>query len=70
MLGGANVSDFDGHVELTVPNLDVLKACLSDPYYKSDVEPDEHKFLDAAKSMRTLGWEELKIEDNKVLREG
>lgn len=68
VLGGANISDFDGEVELTAPNLEALKSALNDPYYKSDVEPDEHKFLDASKSMRTMGWEELKIENNKVLR--
>lgn len=52
-----------------MPNMDALKSCLNDPYYKSDVEPDEKKFLDAAASRRTVGWEELKIEDGEVLRE-
>lgn len=68
-LGGSNVLQFDGHVELTVPNVDALKRALEDPYYESDVLPDEGKFIDAANSFRTCGWEELKIEQGNVLRD-
>lgn len=66
---GPNISDFDGAVELTAPSLEALKSAFSDPYYKSHVEPDEQKFFDAAKSLSMMGWEETKIEDNKILRE-
>ncbi|KAK4494572.1 hypothetical protein PRZ48_013928 [Zasmidium cellare] len=68
-LGGANVLQFDGHVELTVPNVECLKRALEDAYYQSDVLPDEGKFIDAANSFRTCGWEEVKIEVGNVLRE-
>ena len=48
--------------------MDALKKALADPYYQSDVQPDEAKFIDAAKSFKTVGREELKIENNDVIR--
>ncbi|ETS75803.1 hypothetical protein PFICI_12747 [Pestalotiopsis fici W106-1] len=69
-LGSDHVSDFDGHVVLTVPNLDALKNALADPYYKSHVQPDEAKFIDAKGCYRTFGYEQIYIKDNKVISDG
>ncbi|KAF2106979.1 EthD domain-containing protein [Lophiotrema nucula] len=68
-LGGENVLDFDGQVELLVPNVECLQEALDDPYYKGHVQPDEEKFIDANKSYKTCGWEEKYIHDGCVVRE-
>ena len=65
-LGGINVLDFDGHVELLVPTIECLKNALADPYYKQVVEGDEGKFLDPKNCARTVGWEEVYVLDRKV----
>lgn len=60
--------DYDGYVELTVRSIDALKNAFSDPFYKSNVQPDEAKFIDPISSYRTFGYEERYIEGNKVLK--
>ena len=65
-LPSSSISDFDGHAEFTVASLDDLKAAFSDPYYKSDVEPDENKFFEASTSVCTVGWEEVKVSSTLV----
>jgi len=54
-------------VQLVVPNIECLEKALRDPYYEEFVQPDETKFIDGTKSLRTYGWEETYIVDNKPL---
>ena len=64
-----NVADYDGFVEMLVreDDFECLNRARQDPYYKSHVEPDEHKFFDVARSQMTVGWEEVYVEDGKVV---
>ncbi|KAI5261103.1 hypothetical protein E4T47_09513 [Aureobasidium subglaciale] len=64
--GSSHIAEFDGYVELTVPNIDALKDAFQDPFYKSHVAPDEAAFIDAQETRRTFGYEELFIEGNKI----
>lgn len=54
-------------MELTVPNIEALKNALADPYYKSHVQPDEAKFINANGCYRTFGYQQVFIMDNKVV---
>ena len=62
----ASISEFDGHVELTVSSIKPLQNAFNDPYWREHVKPDEDKFFDPATTVRTMGWEEVKIEGGKI----
>lgn len=66
-LGQQSIHEFDGHCQLFAPSLECFKNALADPYYRDVVLPDEAKFLDGSKCMRTVGWEECYINDGKVV---
>lgn len=66
-LGGSNQLDYDGHVELLVPDVQCLKNALADPYYQNTVLGDESKFLDPPNCARTVGWEEVYVLDGKCV---
>lgn len=52
-----------------MPSLEALKSALADPYYEEHVVADERTFIDAEKSVKTLGWEKVIIDGGKVVRE-
>lgn len=64
---GASILDFDGHGEILVETSDSLKALMEDPYYKEVVEPDEAKLIDKQSVRRTVGYEEVWVQDGKVV---
>ncbi|THW15386.1 hypothetical protein D6C89_08222 [Aureobasidium pullulans] len=64
--GSSQIAEFDGYVELTVPNIEALKRAFDDPFYKSHVAPDEAVFIDAQGTRRTFGYEEVYIKDGEV----
>lgn len=66
-LGKDHILDFDGIVELVVPNVEALQNALADPVYRDKVQPDEEAFIDGAKSFRSVGYEQVYIADGKVL---
>ena len=63
------LADYDGFVELYVreKEFDRLKQAREDPYYKDVVAPDEKDFIDGERSRMILGWEEVFIEDGKIV---
>ena len=54
-------------VELVIPDIKCLEEALGDPFYEEKVKPDEEKFIDGGQSLRTYGWEENYIAENKPL---
>ncbi|EME41100.1 hypothetical protein DOTSEDRAFT_27677 [Dothistroma septosporum NZE10] len=60
-----NVSDFDGYVELWMPDLRCYEEARKDPYYASVITPDEEEFFDFSRSKITVGWEEVYIDPRK-----
>lgn len=61
------ISDYDGHVELLMPNLDCYQRAIEDEYYKNVIAPDEQEFADWSSSKLTVGWEEVYIQNGKVV---
>ena len=47
---GADEPEFDGIVEEWVESVDAFAACLAEPAYLEHVRPDEHHFVDFARS--------------------
>jgi hypothetical protein len=47
--------------------MEQLYAAVADPEYPEKLEPDEGKFLDSARSMVTVGWEEVYVVDGEVV---
>lgn len=66
-LGKDHILDFDGTVELIVPDVEALQKALDDPMYRETVQPDEEAFIDGEKSYRSVGYEQTYIVDGKVL---
>lgn len=66
-LGADSIAKWDGHVQLYVPSLDCIANALNDPFYKDVVVPDEDKFISTKSCMRTAGYEECFIMNNRVV---
>ena len=63
----ANVLDFDGHAEVVVPNIDVLKKLVEDNFFGEFATPDEEALIDMNSVMRTIGYEEIHVENGKAI---
>ncbi|CAK4032117.1 Hypothetical predicted protein [Lecanosticta acicola] len=61
-----NLVDYDGYVELRMPELDCYERARRDPYYAQVVKPDEEAFFDFERSRITVGWEEVYIEGGEL----
>lgn len=66
-LGQSNIANYDGFVELLMRDLDCLVRAREDPYYKETVARDEEKILDMGRTQMTVGWEEVYVQDGKVV---
>ncbi|CUS13586.1 unnamed protein product [Tuber aestivum] len=64
---GWKIADFDGQVEILCRSFeDVLIAC-ADPEYPGKIGRDEKKFIDHSRSVASVGWEEVYVEDGRVV---
>lgn len=45
----------------------LIRSLSTDPYYENIVKADEAEFIDVSKSLVLFGWEEVYIEEGKVL---
>ena len=61
------IVDYDGFVELLMPDLSCYEKAIEDQYYKDVIVPDEMAFADWSSSKLTVGWEEVYIQDGKAL---
>ncbi|KAE8152363.1 EthD domain-containing protein [Aspergillus avenaceus] len=66
-LGADSITNWDGHVQLYLPSLDCIANALSNPFYKEVVIPDGDQFISAKSCMRTAGYEECFIMNNRVV---
>ena len=62
--------DYDGFVELLMPELSCYERALEDQYYKDVIGPDDVYFADMERSKIVVGWEEVYIADGKVVNIG
>ena len=63
----AHILDFDGHAEVVVPNIDVLKTLVEDGFFAEFAKPDEEALVDMDSVMRTIGYEEIHVENGKAV---
>ena len=63
----ASTLDFDGHAEVVVPNIDVLKKLVEDNFFAEFAQPDEEALVDMKSVMRTIGYEEIYVENGKAV---
>ena len=63
----AGMLDFDGHAEVVVPNIDVLKNLVEDDFFAQFATPDEEALVDMSSVMRSIGYEEIHVENGKVV---
>ena len=59
--------DFDGHAELVFPNIDLLKKLVGDKFFEEFAKLDSEPLVDLNKVMQTVGYEEVYVEDGKVV---
>ena len=68
--GGLNDTrklDFDGHIEVVVPNTDVLNSLKQDDFITACKRLKGGLLFDKASVMQTIGYEEVHIEDGKAV---
>jgi hypothetical protein len=63
----AGILDFDGHAEVVVPNIGVLKKLVDDDFFAEFATPDEEALVDMASVKRSIGYEEIHVENGKVV---
>lgn len=63
----ARILDFDGHAEVVVPNIDVLKKLVESDFFSEFAKPDEEALVDMNSVMRSIGYEEIHVENGKVV---
>lgn len=63
----AKTLDFDGHAEVVVPNIDVLKKMVEDDFFSQFAQPDEEALVDMDSVMRTIGYEEIHVENGRAV---
>ena len=63
----ARILDFDGHAEVVVLNIDVLKKLVEDDFFSEFAKPDEEALVDMNSVMRTIGYEEIHVENGKAV---
>jgi hypothetical protein len=68
-LGALRATPYDGVAEFLVHDMMDIKRSRLDPYYLDIVVPDEKKFFDVTDTDCTVGWEEVFIEDGKLVPE-
>jgi len=59
--------DFDGHAEVVVPNIDVLRKLVEDNFFAKFATPDEEALVDMSSVRRSIGYEEVHVENGKVV---
>ena len=63
----ASILDFDGHAEVVVPDIDVLKRLVEDDFFSAFATPDEEALVDMKSVMRRIGYEEIHVENGRVV---
>ena len=59
--------DYDGSADFHMADISCFEHFRQDPYYLSDVLPDETKLFDWETSSYNFGWEEVYIKDGKIV---
>ena len=65
--GDPHTLNFDGHAELIFPNIDVLKKLVEGSFFEEFAKLDEEPLVDMNSVMRTVGYEEVYVENGKAV---
>jgi hypothetical protein len=63
----AKILDFDGHAEVVVPSIEVLKKLVEDNFFADSATPDQEAITDMGSVMRSIGYEEIHVENGKAV---
>ena len=63
----ASILDFDGHAEVVVPDIGVLKKLVEDSFFEEFARPDQERLVDMKSVMRRVGYEEIYVENGRVV---
>ena len=61
------ILEHDGHAEFWVQTIGDFLGALQDPEYVNTIAADEKKMLDRGRTEITIGWEEVRMMDGKIL---
>lgn len=65
--GNISALEYDGVAEFLMPDISCFKNAVTSEHHQSVVTPDQDNFLDQTDFKYVLGWEDVIIEDGKVL---
>lgn len=63
----AKILDFDGHAEIVVPNIEVLRKLVEDNFFAESATPDQEAITDMGSVVRSIGYEEVHVKDGKAV---
>lgn len=63
----AKVLEFDGHAEVVVPDIGVLKKLVDENFFAEFARPDQEHLVDMESVMRRVGYEEIHVENGEVV---
>lgn len=66
-LESSSITPYDGVAEFIVKDIMDIKKSRDDPIFLDQIIADEAKFLDRSGIGWTIGWEEVYVEDNKIV---
>lgn len=59
--------DFDGCGDFLMADISCFAKFQEDPYFLSEIIPDEQRFIDWDSAFYRVGWEEVYVQDGKVV---
>ena len=62
--------DYDGVIEMVMPDIKCLANARKDTYYLETVKPDEEKFIELSEIRYMVGWVETYIHRGKAVGGG
>ncbi|KAK5061395.1 hypothetical protein LTR84_007937 [Exophiala bonariae] len=68
-LKSLSLTPYDGVAEFIVKDMADIRKSQEDPFYLNEVRNDEANFFDVSGAHWTIGWEEVYVEDNKLVPE-
>jgi prephenate dehydrogenase len=63
----AKILDSDGHAEVVVLSIEVLKKLVEDKFFADSATPDQEAITDMGSVMRSIGYEEIHVENGKAV---
>ena len=61
------VTPYDGVAEFIVKDIKDIERSRHDPIFLEQVRDDEAKFFEGSEMAWTIGWEEVYVENNKIV---